>query len=97
MTERLITLEHPGIFLKEEFMDPFGLSAYRVAMDAKIPNMAISEILRGVRSITPRVGIRLAKYFGVSEGYFARLQLQYDIDRIKENEAEEIGQIKAIG
>lgn len=39
----------------------------------------------------------LAKYFGVSEGYFARLQLQYDIDRIKENEAEEIGQIKAIG
>jgi len=90
MATNLIPLEHPGIFLKEEFMEPFEVSAYRISKDTKISNMAISEIVRGKRSITPRVGIRLSKYFGVSEGYFSRLQLQYDLDLIKEKEGKEV-------
>ena len=83
MAKKIIPLEHPGIFLKEEFMEPLNLSAYKVAKDTGVANMAMSEILRGIRSITPRVGIRLSKYFGVSEGYFSRLQLQYDLDTSK--------------
>ncbi len=86
MAVKLIPLEHPGLFLKEEFMEPLKLSAYKVSKDTGIPNMALSEILRGLRGITPRVGIRLSKYFGLSEGYFSRLQLQYDIDLVKETE-----------
>jgi len=93
MSEKLIPLEHPGIILKEEFMVPFGLTAYRLSKDTGISNMAISEIVRGKRNITPRVAIRLSKYFGVSEGYFSRLQLQYDIDLIKEKEGEEVDKI----
>ncbi len=93
MAEKLIPLEHPGIFLKEEFMEPLEVSAYRISKDTNISNMAISEIVRGKRSITPRVGIRLSKYFGVSEGYFSRLQLQYDLDLIKEKEGKEIKKI----
>ncbi|MEA3467653.1 MAG: HigA family addiction module antitoxin, partial [Thermodesulfobacteriota bacterium] len=88
-----IPLEHPGIFLKEEFMEPLEVSAYRISKDTNISNMAISEIVRGKRSITPRVGIRLSKYFGVSEGYFSRLQLQYDLDLIKEKEGKEVKKI----
>lgn len=93
MATKLIPLEHPGIFLKEEFMEPLEVSAYRISKDTNISNMAISEIVRGKRSITPRVGIRLSKYFGVSEGYFSRLQLQYDLDLIKEKEGKEVKKI----
>ncbi len=84
------------MFLKQEFLEPLNLSAYRVAKDTGIPYMALSEILRGKRSITPRVGIRLSKYFGLSEGYFLRLQLQYDIDMVKERESREITKIKPL-
>jgi len=90
MAEKLIPLEHPGIFLKEEFMEPLGVSAYRLAKETGVSNMTISEIVREKRNITPRVGIRLSKYFGVSEGYFSRLQLQYDLDLIKEKEGNEV-------
>ncbi len=93
MATKLIPLEHPGIFLKEEFMEPLEVSAYRISKDTNISNMAISEIVRGKRSITPRVGIRLSKFFGVSEGYFSRLQLQYDLDLIKEKEGKEVKEI----
>ncbi len=96
MAKKIIPLEHPGIFLKEEFMEPLNLSAYKVAKDTGVANMAMSEILRGRRSITPRVGIRLSKYFGVSEGYFSRLQLQYDLDTIKEKEGSEVNNIKTL-
>jgi len=96
MAEKLIPIEHPGIFLKEEFMEPLEVSAYKVAKDTNISSMAISEILRGKRNITPRVGIRLSKYFGVSEGYFSRLQLQYDLDVIKEKEGKEVKKVKKI-
>jgi addiction module HigA family antidote len=93
MSDKLIPLEHPGTILKEEFMVPFGITAYRLSKDTGISNMAISEIVRGKRSITPRVAIRLSKYFGVSEGYFSRLQLPYDLDLIKEKEGGEVDKI----
>ncbi len=93
MSDKLIPLEHPGIILKEEFMVPLGITAYRLSKDTGISNMAISEIVRGKRGITPRVAIRLSKYFGASEGYFSRLQLQYDLDLIKEKEGNEVDKI----
>ncbi len=58
--------------------------------------MTMSEILRGKRGITPRVGIRLSKYFDLSEGYFSRLQLQYDLDLIKEKEGGEVEKISRL-
>ena len=96
MAQKLIPLEHPGLIVKEEFMEPLNISAYKVSKDTGIPSMALSEILRGLRSITPRVGIRLSKYFGLSEGYFSRLQLQYEIDLVKEKEGSEVQGIKRL-
>lgn len=95
MAKQLIPLECPGIYLKEEFMVPIGLSAYKLAKNTGISNMTLSEIIRGKRRISPKVGLRLAKYFDLSEGYFLRLQTQYDIDRIKESEAGELEKITA--
>ena len=67
-----------------------------LAKDTGIQPIAISEILRGKRRITPRTGLRLVKFFGVSEGYFVRLQVQYEMDLVKEAEGNEIDQICAV-
>jgi len=92
----LIPLEHPGVFLEEEFMRPSNISAYRLAKDIGVTPMRISEILRGKRRISADTGLRLAKYFGMSEGYFIRLQAQYDTDKAKGTLVEEIEGIKTI-
>ena len=78
MTENLIPLEHPGIVIKEEFVEPLGVSVSQLCRDTGISRQVISAVLRGERRVTPRIGIRLSRYFGLSEGYFSRLQLQYD-------------------
>ncbi len=93
MTDKLIPLEHPGLFLKEEFLEPMQISAYRLAKETGVSSMAISEIIRGKRGISPKVGLRIAKFFGVSDGYFLKLQMQYDIDCIKEKEKKELDRI----
>ena len=65
--------------LKEEFMEPLGLSAYRLAKDIHVPVSRIQELLKGTRAISADTSLRLAKYFGVSEGYFLRLQMDADL------------------
>ena len=77
MTERIET-PTMGEILKEEFMEPLHLSAYRLAQDIHVPVSRIQDILHGRRSITADTSVRLGKYFGVSLRYF--LNLQDDID-----------------
>lgn len=69
--------------LKEEFMEPLGLSAYRLAKDIHVPISRIQEILNGTRAISADTSLRLAKYFGVSEGYFLWLQMDVDLRTAK--------------
>ena len=67
-----------GEILSEEFLKPFGLSAYRLAKDIHVPVSRIQDILGNRRRISVDTSLRLGKYFGVSERYF--LNLQNDID-----------------
>ena len=67
-----------GEILKEEFMDPYGISAYRLAHEIRVPVSRIQDILHDRRKITVDTSLRLAKYFGVSDRYF--LDIQNDID-----------------
>lgn len=69
----------PGQVLKKFFMDPLGLSAYRVAKDIGITAIAMSHILRGKRSITPAVALRLGVYFGVEPDFWLSLQAHNDL------------------
>ena len=64
--EKFIPTPTISEILKEEFMDPLGLSAYRLAKDIHVPVSRIQEILNGTRSISADTSLRLAKYFGVS-------------------------------
>lgn len=65
--------------LREEFMIPFGLSAYRVAKAINVPVSRIQDILHDRRKITAETSIRLGRYFGVSDKYFLNLQIDIDI------------------
>lgn len=73
-------IETPKIseILYEEFMEPFGLSSYKLAKEIDVPVSRIQDILHDRRKITVDTSIRLGKFFGLSEKYF--ISLQNDID-----------------
>lgn len=84
-----------GEILSEEFLVPLGLSAYRVAQEINVPASRIQDILHNRRKITADTSLRLAKFFGVSDGYFMALQTDIDIRNAKQELATQIEQIKA--
>lgn len=79
-----IPLEHPGIILREEFIEPLEISAYAVSKGTGITQTALGEILKGKRNISPINALKLSKYFGVSESFFLNIQSRYDLDLAKE-------------
>lgn len=78
MTEPLAPIT-PGEILKEEFMEPHGLSANRLARDIDVPANRISEIIAGRRAITADTALRLGTYFGIEPEFWMNLQTQYDL------------------
>lgn len=75
---RKLSIPTPGQLLREEFMDPLGISAYRLAKDIGVPQDRISAILRGSRAITLDSAVRLSRYFGNSHQFWLNLQADYD-------------------
>lgn len=95
--ERLPNI-HPGEILKEEFLDPFGISAYRLSKEIKIPQTRISQIIKGKRRITADTALRLSEFFGNSPQFWMGIQDDYDLEekRIKiEEELKDINRVKA--
>jgi len=84
---------HPGEILKQDFLDPLHLSAYRLAQDTGIPESRLSEILHGRRSITADTAIRLARYFGTSESIWLGLQNDYDVEEAQRRNAKDYARI----
>lgn len=70
MASRRLTPVHPGEILLAEFLEPLGLSQYRLARDIKVPPRRINEIVRGLRGISADTALRLAKYFGTSDRFW---------------------------
>lgn len=87
---------HPGRILKEELMDPLGITAYRLAKDIGVPAPRIYEIVRGQRAITADTALRLSKYFGTSDRFWMSLQAQYDLELEKDRLASELQKISAV-
>ena len=71
---------HPGEVLKEEFLVPLGISAYRLAKDTGLPQTRISEIIHGRRRVSADTALRLAKYFGTTPKFWLGLQDDYDLE-----------------
>ena len=87
MTTKKLAPVHPGEVLLEEFLEPMGLSQYRVAQDTSVSPRRINEIVHGKRRITADTALRLARYFGTSDRFWLNLQSRFDL----EVERDEIG------
>ena len=73
---------HPGEILKEEFLEPLAITAYRLSKETFIPQTRISEIIKGNRRITADTALRFSKYFGTSAKFWLGLQDDYDLEEI---------------
>lgn len=71
---------HPGEVLLEEFLQPLGISQYRLAKDVHVPARRINEIVQGKRAISADTALRLSRYFGTSAKFWLNLQAQYELD-----------------
>lgn len=70
---------HPGKILLTEFMEPMGLTAYRLAKDLHISTPRVNDLVRGKRGITADTALRLSRYFGNSAQFWIGLQSGYDL------------------
>ena len=76
---QLLPNPHPGEILLEEFLRPMAVSQNAIARAVGVPPRRINEIVLGKRGITADTDLRLARYFGLSEGFFLGLQADYDL------------------
>jgi addiction module HigA family antidote len=84
----------PGEMLAEEFLKPLGMSNYRLAKEIRVPAQRIGEIIAGRRAITADTDLRLCRFFGLSEGWWLRLQADHDTRKAKVELAKELAHIK---
>ncbi|HZG29188.1 MAG TPA: HigA family addiction module antitoxin [Ensifer sp.] len=89
----LLPNPHPGEILAEDFLKPMGLSQNALARALHVPPRRINEIVLGKRAVTADTDLRLARYFGMSEGFFLGLQADYDL---MERRREIAGDLSAI-
>ena len=71
---------HPGEILKEEFLEPMGISQYRLAKDISVPPRRINEIVHGKRAITADTALRLGRFFNMSPQFWLNIQTRYDLE-----------------
>lgn len=81
ITDEILSNPHPGEILLEEFLKPMGLSQNALARAIHVPPRRINEIVLGQRGVTADTDLRLARYFGLSEGFFLSLQIEFDLMR----------------
>ncbi len=92
-TADLLPNPHPGEVLLEDFLKPMDLSQNALARALDVPPRRINEIVLGKRSISADTDLRLARYFGISEGFFLGLQADYDLMQRRREIAEDLAQI----
>lgn len=92
MTDRArdIPPVHPGEILKEEFLDPYGLSQYELAKRLGVPAPRINAIVLGKRSISADTALRLARFFENAPEFWLNLQNHYDLTRAANEAGDEI-------
>jgi addiction module HigA family antidote len=93
MTRKLKPVS-PGEMLAEEFLKPLGMSNYRLAKEIAVPAQRIGENLAGRRAITADTDLRLCRFFGLSDGWWLRLQAGYDAEVAKASLAKTLAKIR---
>lgn len=91
--QEYIKIPHIGEVLQEEFLEPLKLSQNALAQAIGVPSNRINAIIRGQRSVTADTDLRLTKYFGLSKGYFLRLQNNFELLQAEQKIANDISNI----
>ena len=94
MSPRKVPYPHPGEILLEEFLKPMGITQYRLAKEIGVPQRRIGEIVAGNRSVTADTGLRLSRFFGMSDDFWIGLQLDFDAANAKASLEETLSKIK---
>ncbi len=81
---------HPGEILLEDFLKPMGISQNRLARSIGVPPRRINEIVLGKRRVTADTDLRLARFFGMSEGFWLGLQADYDLLKVRRQLADRL-------
>jgi antitoxin HigA-1 len=87
---------HPGEILLTEFLEPMGITQYRIAKAIDVPARRINEIVHGKRSITADTALRLSRALGLTDMFFINMQAQYDAEIARENLATALATIDRI-
>jgi addiction module HigA family antidote len=82
---------HPGRILKQEFLEPLGVSTYRLAKDINVPVNRIAAIIGGKRAITADTALRFSMYFGTDAQSWINLQARYDLEVTRRVSGKRIG------
>lgn len=86
----------PGEILRTEFLEPLGITAYRLAQATGLPQTRLSEIIRGKRRITTDTALRLSRAFGLSERYWLNIQNDYDIEIEHDEHDEQLAMVERL-
>ena len=92
---RTVSYPHPGEILMEEFLKHMGITRYRLAKEIGVPLRRIGEIVVGTRAMTVNTGLRLSRFFGMSDEFWIGLQMDYDATQVREELAETLKKIRA--
>jgi addiction module HigA family antidote len=93
MTQEL-SLPTPGEILATEFLEPMGLTQYRLAQAIHVPQTRIAAIVKDGRAITADTALRLARFFGTSADFWLNLQSQYEADMVRRAIGAELASIE---
>jgi len=91
--QRVIPVPHPGEILREEFLEPMGLSVYALAKAIHVPRSRMNEICRGTQGISANIALRLGRSFGVDPQWFLNMQAKYDLQAESERLGPELAAI----
>ena len=87
---------HPGELLRKEFLNPMGITQYRLAQTISVPARRINEIVHGKRAISPDTALRLSRALGTSDRFWMNLQGRYELEMAVAEHHEEFDQIKPL-
>ncbi|MSQ72085.1 MAG: addiction module antidote protein, HigA family [Betaproteobacteria bacterium] len=90
---RKIPYPHPGEILLKEFLKPMAITQYRLAKEIGVPQRRIGEIVAGTRGVTADTGLRLSRFFGMSDGFWTGLQMDHDAAQTKDALAKTLARI----
>lgn len=91
---RKVPYPTPGEILLEEFLKPMGITQYRLAKEIGVSQRRIGEIIAGKRGVTTDTGLRLSRFFGMSEDFWIGLQTDYEREMTKRQLAKALDKIK---